>query len=90
MSKQIRNIGVFLAVCYAALFLQVNRLTIAGINFSGRVTQSRAGPWVGTLTMSGQGIDGVVHLGAEGRYQRVEIAGVVRPDELLHDRILGR
>jgi len=28
MSKQIRNIGVFLAVCYAALFLQVNRLTI--------------------------------------------------------------
>jgi peptidoglycan glycosyltransferase len=28
MSKQIRNIGVFLAVCYTALFLQVNRLTI--------------------------------------------------------------
>jgi peptidoglycan glycosyltransferase len=28
MSKQIRNIGVFLVVCYAALFLQVNRLTI--------------------------------------------------------------
>ena len=28
MSKQVRNLGVFLAVCYAALFLQVNRLTI--------------------------------------------------------------
>ena len=28
MSKQIRNIGVFLVVCYAALFFQVNRLTI--------------------------------------------------------------
>ncbi len=28
MSKQIRNIGVFLMVCYAALFFQVNRLTI--------------------------------------------------------------
>jgi penicillin-binding protein A len=28
MSKQIRNLGVFLAVCYSALFLQVNRLTI--------------------------------------------------------------
>ncbi|HYZ99875.1 MAG TPA: penicillin-binding protein 2 [Acidimicrobiales bacterium] len=28
MSKQIRNLGVFLAVCYVALFLQVNRLTI--------------------------------------------------------------
>ncbi|MGH9216147.1 MAG: peptidoglycan D,D-transpeptidase FtsI family protein [Acidimicrobiales bacterium] len=32
MSKQIRNIGVFLAVCYAALFLQVNRLTIFEAN----------------------------------------------------------
>ncbi|MGH9111183.1 MAG: peptidoglycan D,D-transpeptidase FtsI family protein [Acidimicrobiales bacterium] len=28
MSKQIRNLGLFLAVCYGALFLQVNRLTI--------------------------------------------------------------
>ena len=28
MSKQIRNLGVFLVVCYAALFLQVNRLTV--------------------------------------------------------------
>lgn len=28
MSKQIRNLGVFLALCYVALFLQVNRLTI--------------------------------------------------------------
>ncbi|HET6951081.1 MAG TPA: penicillin-binding transpeptidase domain-containing protein [Acidimicrobiales bacterium] len=28
MSKQIRNLGVFLALCYAALFLQVNRLTM--------------------------------------------------------------
>ncbi len=28
MSKQIRNLGVFLAICYVALFLQVNRLTV--------------------------------------------------------------
>jgi peptidoglycan glycosyltransferase len=28
VSKQIRNLGVFLALCYTALFLQVNRLTI--------------------------------------------------------------
>ena len=54
--------------------IQINRLTIAGINFSGRVTQTRAGPFVGTLTMSGQGLDGVAHLGAEGRYQRIEVA----------------
>ncbi|HKY64954.1 MAG TPA: penicillin-binding transpeptidase domain-containing protein [Acidimicrobiales bacterium] len=28
MSKQIRNLGVFLAICYVALFVQVNRLTV--------------------------------------------------------------
>jgi peptidoglycan glycosyltransferase len=28
VSRQIRNLGLFLAVCYGALFLQVNRLTI--------------------------------------------------------------
>lgn len=28
MSKQIRNLGVFLVLCYGALFVQVNRLTI--------------------------------------------------------------
>jgi penicillin-binding protein A len=28
MSRQIRNLGIFLVVCYAALFVQVNRLTI--------------------------------------------------------------
>jgi len=28
MTKQIRNLGVFLACCYTALFLQVNRLTV--------------------------------------------------------------
>jgi peptidoglycan glycosyltransferase len=28
MSKQIRNLGVFLALCYTALFVQVNRLTV--------------------------------------------------------------
>ncbi|HEX8525612.1 translocation/assembly module TamB domain-containing protein [Allosphingosinicella sp.] len=54
--------------------IRVNRLTLGGINFSGRLTQSRAGPWVGTLTMSGQGLEGVATLGAEGSHQRVEIA----------------
>lgn len=28
MSKQIRNLGVFLALCYTALFIQVNRMTV--------------------------------------------------------------
>jgi peptidoglycan glycosyltransferase len=32
VSRQIRNLGVFLVVCYAALFLQVNRLTVFEAN----------------------------------------------------------
>lgn len=65
--------------------VQINRLTVAGINFSGQVSQSPAGPFVGTLTMSGQGLDGVVHLGAEGRYQRVEIAATANGAQIPGD-----
>jgi translocation and assembly module TamB len=56
------------------LTIQINNLTIAGVTFTGRVQQTAAGPWVGTLAMSGQGIDGTVRLAAEGRHQRADIA----------------
>jgi translocation and assembly module TamB len=56
------------------LTIAVNRLTFAGVDFAGRIQQSQAGPFVGTLTMAGSGIDGTVRLGAEGRYQRIDIA----------------
>ncbi|MFN3946351.1 MAG: translocation/assembly module TamB domain-containing protein [Allosphingosinicella sp.] len=56
------------------LTIEINRLTFAGINFSGRVQQTPAGPFVGTLSMSGQGLDGTVRLSAEGRHQRADIA----------------
>jgi translocation and assembly module TamB len=65
--------------------IQVNRLTIAGVTFSGRISQSRAGPWVGTLAMSGQGIDGVVHLSAEGRHQRAEVAATANGAQIPGD-----
>lgn len=56
------------------LTIAVNRLTFAGVDFAGRIVQSPAGPFVGTLTMAGQGLDGTVRLGAEGRHQRIDIA----------------
>ena len=65
--------------------IQINRLTIAGINFSGRVTRSPAGPFVGTLTMSGQGVEGVARLGAEGRFQRIELAATANGAQLPGD-----
>src|SRR6185295_14487066 len=54
--------------------IDVNRLTFAGIDFRGRIVRTAAGPFVGTLTMAGQGIEGTVQLAAAGRYQRIDIA----------------
>ena len=54
--------------------IDVRRLTFAGIDFAGRIVQTRAGPFAGTLTMAGQGVNGQVRLSAAGRYQRIDIA----------------
>jgi len=54
--------------------IDVNRLTFAGIEFRGRLVRTAAGPFAGTLTMAGQGIEGTVRLAAAGRYQRLDIA----------------
>jgi translocation and assembly module TamB len=55
------------------LAVDVHRLTFAGMNFTGRVVQTRAGPFAGTLTMVGEGLEGRVELAAAGRYQRADI-----------------
>jgi translocation and assembly module TamB len=55
------------------LTIAVNRLTYAGINFAGRVVQTRAGPFAGTLTLEGQGLAGRVDLAAAGRRQQIAI-----------------
>jgi translocation and assembly module TamB len=54
--------------------IMVNRLTFAGIDFTGRLVRSPAGPFVGTLNMAGQGLSGTVRLSAAGRYQRIDVA----------------
>src|SRR5690606_23612674 len=40
------------------LTFDIRRLTFAGLDFSGRIAQSAAGPFVGTLTMTGSGLNG--------------------------------
>ena len=55
------------------LTLDIRELTIAGFTFSGRVVQTPQGPFSGTLTVSGSGIEGVVRLSAAGEYQRAEL-----------------
>jgi translocation and assembly module TamB len=56
------------------LTIDIRRLTIAGFTFSGRVVQSPAGPFIGTLAVSGQGLNGTVRLAAAGRYQQATVA----------------
>ena len=54
--------------------IAVNRLLFAGVEMRGRLVRTAAGPFAGTLTMTGQGIEGTVQLAAAGRYQRIDIA----------------
>jgi translocation and assembly module TamB len=56
------------------LTLDIRRLTIAGLDFAGRIVRTAAGPFAGTLTLSGSGIEGVVRLAAAGRYQRADVS----------------
>ncbi|GGC20122.1 hypothetical protein GCM10011371_04780 [Novosphingobium marinum] len=51
------------------LSLQINSANLAGIDFAGSLRQTAAGPFAGELTANGNGLGGVVRLGAEGRYQ---------------------
>jgi translocation and assembly module TamB len=51
----------------------IRRLTFAGMSFAGRIAQTRAGPFAGTLTMTGSGLNGIVRLSGAGRYQRADI-----------------
>ena len=53
--------------------LDIARLTFAGMTFSGRVVQTPAGPFAGTLAMTGQGLTGTVRLAAEGQVQRADV-----------------
>ncbi|MGN6271177.1 MAG: translocation/assembly module TamB domain-containing protein [Sphingomonas sp.] len=57
-----------------ALAVDVNKLLFAGVDFHGRVTQTAAGPFAGTLDFAGSGLSGNVRLAAQGDVQRADIA----------------
>jgi len=58
--------------------VQVNKLLVAGMTFAGRVQQTAAGPFAGTLSVQGQGINGGIQLAAAGRRQRVQISATAQ------------
>jgi translocation and assembly module TamB len=55
------------------LTIDIRRLVFAGMTFTGRVVRTRAGPFAGTLAMTGEGLQGTIRLAAAGRYQRADI-----------------
>jgi translocation and assembly module TamB len=58
----------------AQLSVDIRRARFAGIDFAGRVTQSRAGPFLGQLSLNGSGFAGTVRLGAQGSVQTAQVS----------------
>lgn len=58
------------------LTIDILRGDFAGIGLAGRIRQSAAGPFAGTLTGVGAGFDGTIALSAAGKYQRAVVDAV--------------
>jgi len=57
----------------STLAVDITRARVAGIDARGRVTQTAAGPFAGTIALSGSGVTGTVRLAAAGANQRADI-----------------
>ncbi|WP_157216304.1 translocation/assembly module TamB domain-containing protein [Flavisphingomonas formosensis] len=55
------------------LAIDVASARFAGIDFAGKLVQTAAGPFGGTLTLSGSGFNGAVKLSAAGANQRADV-----------------
>jgi translocation and assembly module TamB len=64
---------VVLLTAAGPLTIDIARGDLSGIGFNGRLVQSSAGPFVGQLNASGQGLGGLVRLSAAGQYQAAAI-----------------
>ncbi|WP_448501457.1 translocation/assembly module TamB domain-containing protein [Sphingomonas sp.] len=56
------------------LTADIRDTVFAGVNINGRVAATDAGPFTGALNFAGSGVAGDARLGAEGRFQRVDVA----------------
>jgi len=74
--------GDFVLGTGETLTLDITRADFAGIELSGALEQSEAGPFVGRLDASGRGIDGIVRLDAQGEYQEALINLRARDSDL--------
>ncbi|WP_010217583.1 translocation/assembly module TamB domain-containing protein [Sphingomonas sp. PAMC 26621] len=78
LAKGGTNYGPFTAdlnvVPAAPLTVDIRNARFAGIDFKGRVQQLASGPFGGRVTFAGSGISGAALLGAQGKFQRVDVA----------------
>ena len=51
------------------LAIQIDEANLSGIAFAGSLVQTPTGPFAGQLTANGSGLNGLVRLGAAGKYQ---------------------
>lgn len=52
--------------------VQINSANLSGVDFAGRLVQTRSGPFAGQLTANGNGVGGLLRLDAQGKYQAVD------------------
>jgi translocation and assembly module TamB len=52
--------------------VDVRKASFAGVDFAGSLVQTRSGPYAGTLTLAGSGLNGSVRLSAAGADQRAD------------------
>ncbi len=65
-----------------ALQADIRRASVGGINVSGTVSQTPAGPFAGALRLSGSGLSGTATLSAAGKVQRIDLALTARDARL--------
>ncbi len=56
-----------------AMTVDIRSGRFAGMDFTGRLTQARAGPFAGNLAFNGSGVNGTARLSAQGDLQRADI-----------------
>ncbi|MCW3849298.1 translocation/assembly module TamB domain-containing protein [Sphingomonas sp. LB-2] len=56
-----------------AITVDVRAGRFAGMGFTGRLIQTRAGPYSGDLAFNGSGVNGTAHLSAQGSVQRADV-----------------
>jgi translocation and assembly module TamB len=55
------------------LQIGIKSAQFAGVHFAGALTQTAQGPFAGTVTAQGSGLDGRIQLAAAGKVQRAEV-----------------